>query len=619
MSINRVIIIFVLSLFSMLDAGYWVLDARCEPSKSLKSSKSSHDFNGFDDLGDPIQNTEYRLGPGDVISIAVDSVPEISLQYTISETGNIVFPTLLSPLKAQGLTVGQLQALLIRLLTEYMYEPKVTASIIEHHSHKVLVLGPFHRPGKYELKREKVPLLDIILEAGGLLELRENDDLVVLRTPSLSNPGKNNPGKDNPGHSNPGHDNPGYSESLASPAHAGADPRSETPELMQNIRVDLQGLLRDGDLTQNVMIQAGDVIYLTSFFGADQYVYVAGGGRRGAGVVPYELGLTAFKALLRAGVVPDDPQTLELIIVRGQTSGEQFITTRVRFDPANPGVGDVTLLPEDIVILPEATSQVVYVAGEVNRPGALPYQEGLTVLQAILDAGGMSREAVGAKVKVLREDALGRTQIPVDMDEILEKGDKAQNIALISGDIVVVPGMSLQADVVVTGKVNSPGMVPYEEGMTAMKAIFLAGGLSDNALKSQIRIMSSSGDIQPPFLLDIGKAQLGEAGSTNPILQPGDLMVVLGPAPGNMVSVLGKVRRPGIIEYEEGLTTLQAILRAGGFDQGAARSKVRIVRGEGEGQQNFRANLENLVDKGDRSADISLLPGDIVIVPETFF
>ena len=524
---------------------------------------------------------DYRLGPGDVVTVAVDSVPELSLKYTISETGSIIFPTLLSPLKAQGLTLEQLQVLLVNLLTEYMYEPKVMVDMVEYQSHKVLILGHFQRPGKYEFKKEKVPLLDIIMEAGGLRELKDNDELVILRNPDSLDLYKN---------------------------ASGSGQLSE----MQSIRVNLQGLLRDGDLAQNVMVQAGDLIYLTSFFAADQYIYVAGGGRRGAGTIPYEPGLTAFKALLRAGVVLDDPQALDLMIVRGQPSSERFITTRVKFDPMNPSVGDVVLSPEDIVILPEVSSQMVYVAGKVNKPGALPFQEGLTVLQAVLDAGGMSKEAVGAKVKILREDAIGQKQIPVDMDAILEKGDKSQNIALAQG-------MSPQADITVTGKVNSPGIVPYEEGMTAMKAIFLAGGLGGNMLTSQIRIMSSNGDIQPPFMLDISNAQLEQPGSANPALKPGDLVVVMGPAPGNLISVLGKVRRPGVIDYEDGLTALQAILRAGGFDQGAARSKVRIVRGEGENQQKLRANLENLVDKGDRSGNIALLPGDIVIVPETFF
>ncbi len=531
---------------------------------------------------------DYCLGPGDVISITVDSIHELCLKYTISEAGNIVFPTLLSPLEVQGLTLAQLRERLLNLLTEYMYEPKVTISIVEYHSHKVLVLGPFQRPGKYELKRERVPLLDIVTEAGGLREIEENDELVILRDPS------------------------------SSALLAGNTIDAKLIKLMRPIRIDLQGLLRDGDLTQNVMIQAGDVIYLTSFFTAKQYVYVAGGGRRGAGAVPYEPNLTAFKALLRAGVVPDNPQALELVIVRGETGGERFITTQLRFDPAHPGEGDVALLPEDIVFLSEA-SQVVYVAGKVNKPGTMPFQAGLTVLKAILDAGGMSNEAVGTKVKILREDANGRTQIAVDMDSILEKGDKVQNVILMSGDIVVVPGMSLQADVMVTGKVNIPGMVPYEEGVTAIKAIFLAGGLSNNALKSQIRIMRQSGDIQSPFLLDISMTQPGETGNSNPVLEAGDLVVVMGESPGSIISVLGKVRRPGLVQYKGGLTTLQAILQAGGFDRGAARSKVKVVRGNGDQQRNFHVNLKDLMDKGDRSRDISLLPGDIVIVPETFF
>jgi len=571
MSIFRVIIILVLCL-----QGWSVTAANVDGEAMARIGTLS----GAD-------GANYRLGPGDVISITVESVPEVSLQYTISETGSIIFPMLLSSLKVEGLSLEQLRARLIELLTDYMYEPKVMVDMVEYHSHKVLVLGAFHKPGKYEIKREKVSLLDVIMEAGGVRELREGDELVVLHDHNSPNPGTHNP------------------------------EYNELSSLMKPIRINLQSLLRDGDLTQNVMIQAGDVIYLTSFFAAEQYVYVASSGR-GAGAIPYEPGLTAFKALLRAGVVPDDPQMMDLIIIRGQSSSERFITTQIRFDPTHPDEMDLPLHPEDIVIMPEDTSQVVYVAGEVNKPGTLPYQEGLTVLQAVLDAGGMTKEAVGTKVKILRENERGRTQLPVDMDAVLKEGDKSQNIALMLGDIIVVPGMSLQADVMVTGKVNAPGMVPYEDGMTAVKAIFMAGGLSDNALKSQVRIVGLGGEVQTPFLMDVSRTRISEAGTTNPVLKPGDLMVVMGPAPGNIISVLGKVRNPGVIEYEDGLTALQAILRSGGFDRGASRS-IRIVRGEGKQQQKLRANLEDLMDKGDRSADVVLVPGDIVIVPETFF
>lgn len=539
------------------------------------------------------EENDYRLGPGDVVKISVDSVPEISEVYTITESGEIIFPTLLSPLNVKGMTVKQLQGALVKLLEEYMYSPKVTVRITEYHSHKVLVLGPFQKPGKYELKGETVPLLDVITEAGGLREIKEGDELVILRNSlSLYERGDN----------------------------AGLDPVSE---IAQPIRVDLQKLLREGDMTQNVMIQSGDVIYLASFFAAERYVYVAAGGQRGAGAIPYEYGLTAFKAIMRAGVMPENPQSVDLLVIRRQGNGEQFINAQLKFDPMNPNLGDVALQPDDIVILPSQTSRVVYVAGEVNRPGTIPFQENLTVLQAILDAGGMTKKAVGNRVKILREDANGRKQIPIDMNAILERADKSQNITLIPGDIILVSGMSLEDDIMITGKVNTPGIVPYEEGLTVTKAIFMVGGLSNNELKSQIRIMSRNGEIYPPFLLDISKVQAEGSNpaesSSNPTLKPGDLVVVLGPSPTNIVSVVGEVLRPGIIDYEEGMTVLQAVLKAGGFSRGAARSKVRIVRGEGEKQQNIRVDLGNLTDKDNRSRDTLLLPGDIVYVPEAFF
>jgi polysaccharide export outer membrane protein len=539
-------------------------------------------------LGGGLQadTSDYLLGPGDFVSINVEFLPEISKTYVISDTGSITFPTLLPALKVQSLTVEQLQSLLLKVLTEYMYEPRITVSISEYHSHRILLLGPFQNPGNYILRKERSPLLDILTEAGGLREIKEGDELIILRALPSSNPENGN---------------------------------KVSPDMMQSIRVNLQKLLRDGDLTQNVMIQADDVIYVSSFFVAEQYVYVSGGGRRGAGAIPYEKGLTAFKALMRAGVTPDDPQMLDLIIIRGESEGGKFITTQLKFDPKSPGMGDVVLKPEDIVILPSVNSQVIYVAGEVNKPGALPYKEGLTVLQAVLDAGGMGKKAVGTKAKVLREDLQGRTQIPLDMDLILEKGDKTQNIALMPGDIIVIPSMTLKEDILITGKVNTPGLVPYEEDITLIKAIFLAGGLDNNMIKSEIRIMKKNGEVQPAFSFDVIKTQSVETSKYNPSLEPGDLVVVLGASPGNIVSVLGKVQRPGVIDYEEGLTVLQAILQSGGFSQGAARSKVGIMRGEKDKQQKIRVDLENLTDKNNRSRETILLPGDMVIVPETIF
>jgi len=526
---------------------------------------------------------EYILGPGDMVEISVDLVDEISATYTVTAMGMIEFPTLLKPIRASGLTVKQLRETLVEQLKFYMYKPSVTVRIIEYHSHKVLLLGPFAKPGKHELKQEEVPLLDLILEAGGLRELRDNDKLIILREAFRN------------GNSHP----------------------KVTKDTLRSILIDLHALLREGDVTQNVMIRSGDVIYISSFFEPEpHYIYVTG-GRRGAAAIPYEKGLTVLKALLRTGIVPDDINTAQVKILREQVGEQQILPVGLTHSSQNNATGKEPLLqPEDVIILPGADSSMVYVMGRVNSPQAIPYQKDLTILQAILKSGGFTQDAVASKVRVLREGALEKeNQLTVNVDAVLD-GDKTQNLILKAGDIIVAPGKSRQADISVTGKVNNPGLIAYEEGLTLREVIIKAGGFSDGMLTSKLQILSEAGAAQTSLLFDL--ANISEE-AANIQLHPGNLIIVLGATSSEIVSVLGNVARPGIIQFEEGLTVLQAILRSGGFARGAARSKVKIVRGEGEKQQTIRANLKALMDKGDKSQNIVLRPGDIIIVPESFF
>ncbi len=537
----------------------------------VPESFSSENINILDNV------YEYRLGPDDVVSISVEYIPEISKNYTVSDRGEIVFPTLLPTIKAKGLTVIELRNLLTEILKEYIIDPKVSVNIAEYHSHKVLILGPFQKPGLYKLKREKIPIIDLITETGGLSQINENDELVILRNPSAS---------------------------------------LNKSESNQTIRINLKKLILDGDITQNIMIETGDIISLESFFTSKKNIYIVSAGQS-TGIVPYEPGLTVFTALIKAGIKLDSSRTYDLSVIRKDPDSNGFSNAQVKLDPANPSTKDMYLQPEDIIMLPDVSTSVINVIGEVNKRGAVPYKEGITVFDAIQAAGGMTNKAVGNKVRVLRKNESGREQILVNVNAILENWDKAQDIVLMPGDIILVPEVSLQEDIMVNGKVNNPKIVPYEPGMTTIKAILLAGGLSNNALNSQIRIIKSNGDIIPTFTLDISQTKAEDVGLTNPILSPGDLIMVLGPSPGNNVILTGKVQKQGIIDYEEGLTVFGAIMKAGGFAQGAAKSKVTIIRGEGKQQKNIRVDLSNL--ENDRSKDIPILPGDIIRIPESLF
>jgi polysaccharide export outer membrane protein len=85
-----------------------------------------------------------------------------------------------------------------------------------------------------------------------------------------------------------------------------------------------------------------------------------------------------------------------------------------------------------------ALSQVK-VTGQVKTPEALPYHEGMTVLDAVLATGGLTEFAAGNRARVVRTVDGKQREIRIRLDRLLEKGDMSQNIALQPGDVLLIP------------------------------------------------------------------------------------------------------------------------------------------------------------------------------------
>ena len=85
-----------------------------------------------------------------------------------------------------------------------------------------------------------------------------------------------------------------------------------------------------------------------------------------------------------------------------------------------------------------ALSQVK-VTGQVKAPQAMPYHEGMTVLDAVLAVGGLTDFAAGNRAKLVRTADGKQEEINLRLDRLLEKGDMSQNIALRPGDVLLVP------------------------------------------------------------------------------------------------------------------------------------------------------------------------------------
>lgn len=93
----------------------------------------------------------------------------------------------------------------------------------------------------------------------------------------------------------------------------------------------------------------------------------------------------------------------------------------------------------DTVYVPPLEFNKVYVLGEVKTPKIVTIKGKLTVIDAVTEAGGFTRDAVRKSVMIIRGELGSQQGIRVNAKQILNKGDISQNIELEPGDIVYVP------------------------------------------------------------------------------------------------------------------------------------------------------------------------------------
>ena len=85
------------------------------------------------------------------------------------------------------------------------------------------------------------------------------------------------------------------------------------------------------------------------------------------------------------------------------------------------------------------------------------------------------------------------------------------------------------------------------------------------------------------------------------------------------IRVTGAVGRQTSINYHQGMTVLDAILEAGSLDPFANSNSTKLHRRTDKGNETYDIRLKNIMEKGDMTTNIYLLPGDVITVPERLF
>ena len=223
-------------------------------------------------------------------------------------------------------------------------------------------------------------------------------------------------------------------------------------------------------------------------------------------------------------------------------------------------------------------TNLVYVIGEVERPGAYEISSFASVFAALYPAGGPNRNGSFRDIRVNR----GReTHATVDLYDYLLDGRGEAAPRLQQGDVVFVPVARRRVEL--DGAIVRPGIYELVEGDDLAAVIEFAGGLTSNASAARVQIER----VLPPeqqesglnrVLLDVPIS--GPDARQNLPLTDGDRITIFAVLEDlrNSVRVTGGVWRPGAYGVESGLRLWDVLERAGGLLPDAYQGRAQIQR-----------------------------------------
>jgi len=189
----------------------------------IKATMSSSEFQSFSGARAYIdQDSNYTLGPDDVIDIVVMRHPEVSGEYIINREGKIQYE-FAGDVTLAGLTKDQAIKTLSEKLSPYIVKPEISFKISGYNSKIVFVVGEVARPGRIPMHGDTITVRDALLEAGLPLIGSAATDSASIFTPDAS-------GK------------------------------------VVRKKVNVEALLYKGDLRENYILHPGDCLYVPATF-----------------------------------------------------------------------------------------------------------------------------------------------------------------------------------------------------------------------------------------------------------------------------------------------------------------------------------------------------------------
>ncbi len=144
--------------------------------------------------------------------------------------------------------------------------------------------------------------------------------------------------------------------------------------------------------------------------------------------------------------------------------------------------------PQVSVFIEEYRSKKVVLMGQVEKPGLYILDGRTTFMELLSKAGGLTKNAGDSAVIKRKENPLDASEkkIAIDLKRLVEKGDMSLDVPVMDGDSIYIIKAGL---FYVTGEIRKPDSYKYEEGLTIVKAITMAGGFTDKAATGKVKII----------------------------------------------------------------------------------------------------------------------------------
>jgi polysaccharide biosynthesis/export protein len=423
-------------------------------------------------LDAPVSRTEYQLGPGDVLDLAMFGEVNQLSRIAVTPEGTLVIPTV-GVVGVLGLNLDQAQTRVREQVLRYYRNVGIHLTLSQIRQFKVFVVGDVPQPGVH-IASAATRVSEVIPEDSARRVLPRN---VLLRRATG-----------------------------------------------ESVQVDLIRFRQLGDLTANPTLREGDALVVPA---VDETVQVFGHVAF-PGMYEHRRGETLAELLIIANGGRGFPASAadSVRLSRAVSRDQQQIHVLSQAEALGASGAGFIVQPFDAVYVAGIANfrehHAATVTGQVAFPGTYPIRPDTTTVRDLVGiAGGFTQEAslTGAALRRQRQPASERllrqlnsvppellssaerrilqagsqgdeTNVVIDFQRLFAGGQDAYNQVLRAGDTLSVPRH--RDEIVILGAVLQPGIVQHISGYRAVDFVVLAGGFARNADRDETVVVKAS-------------------------------------------------------------------------------------------------------------------------------